>query len=215
MCTTDVESPGTSIAEFSSLNLLERSLPKSNRFAPSEDRLDLLLHFATASAARIEELRRTQPQARAFVYLHLRLSVAWLRTPHAPPIDEQGNNLTSRWLQPAGQLTEILPFSSAASRPIIIQIDASEWIGNILPGLGSDSLMLVEVRLPDTDLGGSELKNQLEKAKTALSELKFEDVLTHCRGAQRILEKSLGATKARTLTAGLRHSINSGRPWPL
>ena len=158
------------------------------------------LHFFL-TPAQVEELERRRHASRAdvfYLYLALEPTVIGLKNfnTHTP-----GELPTSRvWDAKYGMYAEIAVFW-ATNQPSALRIDveASTWVRNVLPGLGYDRLRLVEVTLPPPLPGQPSAATEFDKAKAALDTRRYEDCVAACRGLLTMWRQGVGATDGKRL----------------
>ena len=76
-------------------------------------------------------------------------------------------------------------FRTANIEPIVFAIPKSQWIEQLLPGLGHGKLEIIEVRIPD-GIRGEWLRQsvaEIRQAQKYLTEGEWDKAVTHCRMA--------------------------------
>jgi hypothetical protein len=80
-----------------------------------------------------------------------------------------------------------------------IQIEPSAWVTNVLPGLGLDTMRLVEVSFPPKLPGSGNAPRAFDEALQAFNARRYEECISKCRGLVSAWSKKFGATKTRPL----------------
>jgi hypothetical protein len=66
--------------------------------------------------------------------------------------------------------------------PLLLQIPQSQWVGQVLPGLGVDNLRLVELAFPSNLGGVGNVAKIFDDARAAYQGRRYEDCIRDCRG---------------------------------
>ncbi len=164
------------------------------------------------SAAEVEDIERRRQAAGSDVftlYLGLDPIVAGMKsynsfgpgkTPEPTP-----------WNLQFGLFSQVLPFWTSQVSPVMVQIEQSTWVRNVLPALGYDRLRLLELTFPPPLPGHANAASQFDKAKRALDERRYGDCIQECRGLLNMWEKQFGATGKQNPLANV---VASDRGWP-
>jgi len=173
------------------------------------DHTEHLRFFLTP--AEVEDVERRRHAANAEVFqlsLGLDAIVAGMKTyngfgPGQTP--EQ-----TPWPLHFGMFSQVLPFWTSQVSPVLVQIEQSTWVRNVLPGLGYDRLRLLELTFPPPLPDHSNAASQFDKAKRALDERRYGDCIQECRGLLNMWEKQYRATTKNHIA----DVIKSERGWP-
>ncbi len=153
------------------------------------------------TAAQIEVLEKKRHSARPDVmcfYIRLEPVVVALKTynemsPGQPP-DLGPLNLNFN----VGIYADVVGiFWTATINTFPVQVETPRWVRDVLPGLGYDSLRLIEVTLPPPLPDHQSAASQFDKAKVALDSRRYDDAVSACRGLLKMWSDKLGATKAK------------------
>jgi hypothetical protein len=109
-----------------------------------------------------------------------------------------------------GMFSQLYPFWTCRITTMMVQIDQSHWIDNVLPGLGYDRLRLLELSFPPPLPDHSSAAAQFDKARKALDQRRYGDCISECRGLLNMWEKEYGATKQKRLA----DVVAGDRRWP-
>ncbi|MHB8290191.1 MAG: hypothetical protein ACYDEY_13350 [Acidimicrobiales bacterium] len=166
----------------------------------SPDLVNLRFFLTPAQVEELERCRHASPSEVFTLYLQLEPTVIGLKNFN---IQTPGTTPEPRiWDAKYGMYAEPAVFWSAREpEPLRIDVEASAWVRNVLPGLGYDQLRLVEVTLPPPlpDQQGQSATTEFDKAKTALDTRRYEDCVAACRGLLAMWEQGAGATDGKRL----------------
>jgi HEPN domain-containing protein len=141
--------------------------------------LPLVFELTHAYVRYLEDFRR-QTQPNANMMLKVQLWGKIMRT------SKDGNGNSVR---------EFSYFTTSGYPETPIRIPRSDWLDTILPSLGYDKILLVEVPLPQHPTASEELKEAiqyLEQARDSLKHEKYKPAVQHCRQAKEVLIKRSG-----------------------
>lgn len=168
-----------------------RSLPEGQ----NSDQVQLRFFLTPHQIEELERRRHAAPGDTSALYLRLEPVVVGLRTfkEMVPGQVPQSGN----WAQHFGLYSDLAVFWTASVSPIQIEVELSSWLRTVLPGLGYDTIRLLDVRLPpplpDSPSAGAEF----DKARRALDAHRYEECVAACRGLLGMWERELDATKDR------------------
>ncbi len=127
--------------------------------------------------------------------------MAWLR--------ETGNTIgrTGRPNGPSGELpielgmySRVALFWTTKIEPLSLQVPASVWVEQVLPGLGYDRLRLIEVALPlANDLVPATALAPFDGARRDYDLGNYRECIEKCRYVRDAVSTHLGTTKVRLL----------------
>jgi hypothetical protein len=90
------------------------------------------------------------------------------------------------------------PFWSLAIGSLPLRIPTAHWLEKVLPGLGLDSLRLIEITLPS---GGGPLPHAVvsyfDQARSDYDGGRYREAIQKCRDVRHAIEEHLGAIKER------------------
>lgn len=150
------------------------------------------------SPAEVEDIEQRRHASNADVlslYLGLDTIVAGVKTFNSFVPGQQPEQ--TPWSVQYGMFSELLPFWTTQVSPVLVQIEQSTWVRNVLPGLGYDRLRLIEMMFPPSLPGHSSAASQFDKVRRALDERRYGDSIRECRGLLNMWEKQFRATPKR------------------
>jgi len=197
-------SPQTAICQPISHQLLTGFPAHSVGYGPADHTEPLRFFLTPAEVEDIERRRHAAGSDIFSLYLGIDVLVAGLKNyqpAQTPELNVWG---------PCGTLSQVFPFWTTQVVPLLIQVERSSWVRDVLPGLGYDRSRLIELivppPLPDHTTAGA----QFDKARRALDERRYGDCILECRGLLNMWERQFGTTKTK-LVADV---VQSDRGWP-
>lgn len=176
-------------------NVPIRSVPQGSMPHTIEFRFPL----STRVIEKLEKQRHAAPDREAALYLHLEPILAWLHT--APgnvavistPEEETGRNLAARF----ALHSEMSIFWLPRIDPLLLAVDTSQWVGNVLPGLGYDRVRLIEVVLPPSLPPMANAGARFDALRRALDSRRYVDAVAASRDILSAWSSYLGANKQK------------------
>lgn len=119
-----------------------RSLPTGTL----EHTVVMRFFLAAEQVAALERHRHDSSGDVFTLYLHVELVVGGLITHNQmnPGVDTE----KTPWDFQFGMFSQVLPFWNVQVQPVIVAIEQSKWIRDVLPGFGHDRVRLMEMRFP-------------------------------------------------------------------
>ena len=201
------------IGPLASLNLQSQGLRTLPDYGQERD-LEFRFSLTEALVARLEHHRQSRVNKDFSAVLKLDVEAAWeygvgnefasQTAPHPRIIDDNPFDMA------AGRFVVLAPFELAAADPLPIDVNASQWLSRVLPGLGLDQLRLIEVALPR---GDGPLPQQviafIDQARNDYDSGRFRECVQKCRDVRNAVEHHLGATKAHPVGAVIAHKVGA------
>lgn len=165
---------------------------------------------------KLERHRHGSPEREALLYLRLEPTLVLLRTTHgnvpvsAVPQAEVGQNHAARF----GLLSEMSIFWLPKIEVLRLVIDTSQWVDNVLPGLGYDRVRLVELTLPPSLPPGVNAEARFAAFRQALDSGRYDDAVAASRDILRAWSGYLEASKQKPVATvvGKRLAWPEGDP---
>jgi hypothetical protein len=170
-------------------NLPARSLPTGS----SEHTVPLRFHLTPMEIAELERKRHQTPGDVFTLYLGLDAVVAGVKTYNQ--VGPQANTEDMPWDLQYGMFSEFLPFWRTDIRPVLISIEQSSWVRDVLPGIGYDRARLIEMKFPPPLPDHPSAASEWDKARRAFNERRYSDCVAECRDILAMWQQQLGATK--------------------
>src|SRR5579875_343042 len=181
-----------------------RSLPQV-----AHDHTVALRFFLSGAELEALERHRHGLSADPFqLYLGVDAVVAGLRTfnqlePGAAPEE-------TPWHMHFGMFSQLMPFWHVRIEPLWITIERSNWVREVLHGLGYDRSRLVEIGFPPPLPDHPSAASEWDKARRAFDGQRYADCVSECRDLLAMWQSQLGATKQQRVAA----VIGAKRGWP-
>lgn len=162
---------------------------------PSPMTQEVRFRLGQAVIAQFERQRLQQVDHAFYAYLRLQPTVAWLRQEGDPVLDEPGASGFPP--QQKNLFTRLDYCWDAKIGDLAVQVPASVWVQQVLPGLGYDQLRLVEIALPVADgLLPTEIIGYYDAARRHFDLGNYRDAIAGCRDVRNAVERHLAATPA-------------------
>lgn len=187
-----------------------RSLPSGSDLYVIELRFQLSL----PTVFRIEAYRHASSEDVLTFALRLDAPLVWVNdtygeyrvSPHqqvATPTDDPFQGLF-------GLHSRFSYFWSSDIDALLVRIEPSVWISQVLPGLGVDNIRLVEVVFPPglPDVGNA--ARVFDEALSAFHARRYEDCIGKCRGIVQAWNRQLSASKKQRLP----ELVGDTQMWP-
>ncbi len=164
-----------------------------------DEQIELRFFFTPAQVEELERRRHAVGDDVFYLWLAIEPTVIGLRNFNEPP--KPGQPVISKtWDAKYGMCAEIAVFwTTNQCSALRIDVEASTWVRNVLPGLGYDRLRLVEVTLPPPLPGQPSAATEFDKAKAALDTRRYEDCVAACRGLLTMWRQGVGATDGKRI----------------
>jgi hypothetical protein len=99
-----------------------------------------------------------------------------------------------------GMLFTVAPFDLGGTEPLQVRVSASQWVADVLPGLGYDRVRMIEFTLPKATGAVSEtVIKYLDDAFVHYDAARYRDAISRCRDARNALEAHLGASSSHPI----------------
>lgn len=151
-----------------------------------------------AHITQLERFRHQAPNKILAATLRIVPEVAWVLAVGnsiSIPNREEAAPLPNPFSSMMGMLVTYAHFWSVGACAVPLTVSSSAWITNVLPGLGYDSLRLIEIRLPPT--GGalpSSIGSFFDDARRDYDAGRYRECIEKCRDVRNAIEQYLGAT---------------------
>lgn len=191
-----------------SQQLMTRFPARSQQKIPMDHTEPLRFFLSPAEVEDVEQRRHATKSDIFTLYLGLEVMVAGVET-----FNSVESGLTpgkTRWEMQYGIYSQVFPFWTTQVSPVMVQIEQSRWVNNVLPGLGYDRSRLIEMKFPPPLPGHQSAAAQFDKAKQALDGRRYGDCILACRGLLNMWETQYGAD--RKIHIG--KLIADERQWP-
>jgi hypothetical protein len=208
----DPNSPASRIGTNASLNLMENMPCRSVPGGSSSHTPVLYFDLTHEQIQALERARHDGPTGRFSLYLRFQGTLAWLRhTGNSQGISpgEVSTIGEDGWSPSAGMFSEMRLFWNTTIPDLRIEVEPSVWVDNVLPGLGYDTVRLVEIHLDGMPEKGIFLA-QFDKARHKYEMRDYEGCIQDCRGIQNAWEKALGASRNKVIAKVLSDRLG----WP-
>lgn len=197
----------TSIAQSVSQSLLG-GLPARSLPSGACDHTTQLRFFLTPDEVENIE-RRRHAQSADGVQLYLTTQPVVAAVKHHNSVTPNQPTEQTPWKLQYGLFSEVMPFWDAKVSPLLIQIEQSVWVRDVLPGLGHGGHRLVELAFPPPLPTHDNAPAQFDRAKRALDERRYDECIDACRGLLGMWEKQYGATTQEHVAA----KVAAARGW--
>jgi hypothetical protein len=180
---------GSAATEILLDGLPARSFPTGH----PDHHVELRFLLSAAEINALEDFRLSGQSAVMRLYVGLDGIVAGVRTYNQLPPAPDDAELP--WSHELGMVSQLFPFWNTQIRVLPIAIEQSRWVDEVLPGLGYDRQRLIELSFPPPLPEHKGAAAQFDKARRALDERRYDDVIRQCRALLNMWEGQLGATK--------------------
>lgn len=174
----------------------------------AEQRAEVRFFLSPAEVEDVERRRLTTNSELFTVYLSLDLIVAAVKS-----YNEFGSGQPAEqtpWQPELGIFYQAMPFWNSHVEPVMVHIEQSVWVRNVLPGLGYDRLRLIELLFPPPLPDHRSATAQFDKARRALNEGRSDDCIKECRGLLTMWRQQHGATRSMPVAT----MVAQRRGWP-
>lgn len=159
-------------------------------------RVELRFPLTMALVERLEDVRHASRSDEIVLHIHLEGIVVWLRVTHGDSrYRDREVEAGAPFIPAFGPHSEMSLFWLAQVEPLRLALDMSQWVKNVLPGLGYDRVRLLEVSFPPPTPPIGNAARQFDAARSALDSNRYNDSLSATRGVINAWEKHLGAGK--------------------
>jgi hypothetical protein len=204
----------TQIGLPAALNLMRGMPVRSVPGGSSPFVIDMRFQLSLAAVHRLEIARHSNPDSDFTLNLRFEGPLVWIRntygearvSPRQPPPAEAEDPFGLQ----LGLHSDLSYFWTTDIDSLRLQIDASVWINQVLPGFGIDNVRLIEMvfppGLPDT---GNAAK-VFDEALRAYHSKRYADCIGKCRGIIRAWNQQLSATSKKHLA----ELVGEAQRWP-
>jgi hypothetical protein len=197
----DQHNPVTQIGLPSRVELVPGMHAHSVPEGRSAHNVELRFQLSPQSVHRLEAARHESSDQLFTLNLRCTGAVAWVHKtwgemqprPAGPPAGEDPFKLQF------GMHSDLSFFWTVDIDSRRIQIEPSAWVTNVLPGLGVDTMRLVEVSFPPKLPGSGNAAKAFDDALQAFNARRYEECISKCRGIVSAWNKKFGATKTQPL----------------
>lgn len=156
------------------------------------------LPLSQALLAQLERRRQQDPVHAFSACLRLQPAVAWLEQTGNTTPDDFGEHPFKH--QQFGPFSRLAYFWYPQVGDLTVQIPASVWVQQVLPGLGYDQLRVVEITLPVGDLFPAAIIGYYDTARQHFDLGNYREAIASCRDIRHAVEQHLAATQARPVS---------------
>jgi hypothetical protein len=210
----DQFNPATQVGLPSRVELVPGMHAHSVPEGRSAHNVELRFQLNPQSAHRLETARHESADPVFTLNLRCTGAVAWVHrtwgemqprcSPAESPAQEDPFKLQF------GMHSDLSFFWTVEIDSLRIQIEPSAWVTNVLPGLGVDTMRLVEVSFPPKLPGSGNAAKAFDEALQAFNARRYEECISKCRGIVSAWNKKFGATKNQPLA----NIVGTQQGWP-
>jgi len=167
--------------------------------APSKGQIQARIPLNQALVAQLERRRQQEPEHVFSASLRLQPTVAWL--------EQTGNTTPDEYREHPFMHQQFGPFSRLAYfwypqvGDLSVQVPASVWVQQVLPGLGYDQVRFAEIRLPASGLFPSAILDYYDSARRHFDLGNYREAVAICRDVRTAVERHLASTQAHPVSA--------------
>jgi len=187
--------PKDTIGQAVTLDMADGFLGWTRPDGASEHPVEFRIPLTTIDIEAVEQRRHQTSDGRARFALWMDPVVEGVRhfnQQFPPGIDNQHKG---PWDDPIfGMYSQRFTFWTSSVQPLIVNIEMSQWVETILPGLGYNQLRLVELHLPPALPGHNAASVEFDKARLAFDQRRYSECVAACRGLVSMWNSLLGAT---------------------
>ena len=175
----EVHNPTTQLGLPAAANLIPGFHARSIPHAPSSHYVDLRVPLSIYSVARLEAARHAAAGDDLALGLKLEAPLVWIRNTRGESYVSPGKQPTIDTTDPFsmqfGLHSDLSFFWTSEIDPLRLQMDKTVWINTVLPGLGVNTVRLIEMVLPPAlpDVGNP--AKVFDEAQRAYHEKRYED----------------------------------------
>jgi hypothetical protein len=152
------------------------------------------LPVSAALITQLENQRLSHSEHAVSVQLHLQPTLAWMEQTGSVTPDEYGEHPFKE--EQTGPFSRLSYFWYPQAGDLAAQISASDWIQNVLPGLGYNQARFVEIMLPTAvGLFPEAMLGYYDTARRHLDLGNYREAIASCRDIRTTVEGHLGATR--------------------
>jgi hypothetical protein len=153
----------------------------------------------------LETHRHTEPNKNFRATIRFQGTLAWMYAvgnsfpmhPNAPP---DPNLIVGHPFEPSyGMFAKCAPFRTVKFDPLEFEVDASRWVAQVLPGFDLDHIRIVEIDLPHDGALPHGAAAFFDEGRRDYESGRYGDCIAKCRRLREVVEKQLGATRAKPL----------------
>jgi hypothetical protein len=202
--------PQETIGRGATLDLTGGFLGWTRPDIESKNQIEMRIGLSTVDIEEFEKRRHQSQDGRAHFALFLDPLVEGVR--HFNQQQPGQENLDKGpWDEPMlGMYSQRFTFWASTIQPLPLNIEMSQWVEAVLPGLGYDTLRLIEVRLPPTLPGHGAAGTEFDKARLAFDQRRYPDCVGACRGLINMWNRLLDSSKGTPMGAVIGDRLT----WP-
>lgn len=182
VCSLHLTTPafeGSQIGQAATLNRMAGFPWRVGPGAPAEITVQMRLPLTQGIVAQLEQ-RRQQHLEHAFTaYLRLQPTLAWLEQTGNLVPEEFGDHPFRH--QQMGPFSRLAYFWYAQAGELLVQVPASVWVQQVLPGFGLDRKRMVEITLPEAGFLPAEIIGYFDTARRHLDLGNYRESMAACR----------------------------------
>lgn len=177
------------------INLMVGFTCRSTTNGPSNGITYVRLPVSAALITQLENQRQLQAEHAVSAHLHLQPALAWMEQTGNVMPDEYGEHPFKG--EQTGPFSRLSYFWYPQAGDLAVQISASDWVQNVLPGLGYNQARFVEIALPTAAGQFPEaILDYYDTARRHLDLGNYREAVASCRDIRTTIEGHLGATRA-------------------
>ncbi len=166
---------------------------------PSRGQIQARLPLSQALITQLERRRQQDPEHAFSAFLRLQPTVAWLEQTGNTTPDDFGEHPFKH--QQFGPFSRLAYFWYPQVGDLTVQVPASVWIHQVLPGMGYDQIRYVEIKLPTSGLFPAEILGYYDTARRHFDLGNYREAIASCRDIRNAMERHLAATQAHPVSA--------------
>jgi hypothetical protein len=165
----------------------------------SRGQIQARIPLSQALIAQLERRRQLDPEHTFSAFLRLQPTVAWLEQTGNTTPDDFGEH-PFKHLQ-FGPFSRLAYFWYPQVSDLAVQVPASVWVQQVLPGLGYDQMRYAEIRLPTSGLFPAAILDYYDTARRHFDLGNYREAVASCRDVRNAVERHLAATQAHPVSA--------------
>jgi hypothetical protein len=202
--------PQETIGRGATLDLTSGFLGWTRPDIDSKNQLEMRIALSAIDIEDIEKRRHHSQDGRAQFALFLNPLIEGVRHFNQQQPGQQNLN-EGPWDEPMlGMYSQRFTFWASTIQPLPLNIEMSQWVEAVLPGLGYDTLRLIEIRMPPALPGHGAAAVEFDKARLAFDQRRYPDCVGACRGLINMWNRLLESTKAAPMGTVVGHRLG----WP-
>jgi hypothetical protein len=187
--------PNDTIGREATLDLTGGFLGWTRPDIECKNQIEMRIHLSAVDIEDTEKRRHQAPDGRVQFALFLDPLIEGVRHFNQQQPGQENLN-KGPWDEPTlGMYSQRYTFWASTIPPLLLNVEMSQWVEAILPGLGYDTLRLIEIRLPPSLPGHVAATTEFDKARRAFDERRYSECVGACRGLVNMWNRLLGSTK--------------------